>query len=67
MLKSILNAFKSPDLRKKIGFTFALLALYRLGTFVPVPGVDAQSIANVNPIFFRRSGDLKALRMDLST
>ena len=46
MLKSILNAFKSPDLRKKIGFTFALLALYRLGTFVPVPGVDAQSIAD---------------------
>ena len=46
MLKSILNAFKSPDLRKKIGFTFAVLALYRLGTFVPVPGVDAQSIAN---------------------
>ena len=45
MLKSILNAFKSPDLRKKIGFTFAVLALYRLGTFVPVPGVDAQSIA----------------------
>ena len=46
MLKSILNAFKSPDLRKKIGFTFAVLALYRLGTFVPVPGVDAQSIAS---------------------
>ena len=46
MLKSILNAFKSPDLRKKIGFTFAMLALYRLGTFVPVPGVDAQSIAD---------------------
>jgi preprotein translocase subunit SecY len=46
LLKSILNAFKSPDLRKKIGFTFAILALYRLGTYVPVPGVDAQSIAD---------------------
>ena len=32
MLKSILNAFKSADLRKKIAFTFALLAIYRLGT-----------------------------------
>ena len=43
MLKSILNAFKSPDLRKKIAFTFAMLAIYRLGTFVPVPGVNAQA------------------------
>ena len=46
MLKSILNAFKSPELRKKIAFTFALLAIYRLGTFVPVPGVDAKGIAD---------------------
>ncbi len=46
MLKSILNAFKSADLRKKIAFTFALLAVYRLGTYVPVPGVDAQRIAD---------------------
>ena len=46
MLKSILNAFKSPELRKKIAFTFAILAVYRLGTFVPNPGVDTNEINN---------------------
>ncbi len=46
MLKAILNAFKSAELRKKIAFTFAMLAIYRFGTYVPVPGVDAQGIAD---------------------
>jgi preprotein translocase subunit SecY len=46
VLKSILNAFKSPELRKKIFFTFAILALYRLGTFVPIPGVNADRIGD---------------------
>jgi preprotein translocase subunit SecY len=46
LLRSILNAFKSPDLRKKIAFTFAILAIYRLGTYVPVPGVDPGGIGD---------------------
>ena len=46
MLRSILNAFKSPELRKKIAFTFALLAIYRFGTYVPVPGVNTSQIGN---------------------
>jgi preprotein translocase subunit SecY len=46
VLKSILNAFKSPELRKKILFTFGILAIYRFGTYVPNPGVDANEINN---------------------
>jgi preprotein translocase subunit SecY len=46
VLRSILNAFKSPELRKKIAFTFALLAIYRFGTYVPVPGVNTSQIGN---------------------
>jgi len=46
MLKSVLNAFRSPELRKKLFFTFALLAIYRFGTFVPVPGVSRAGIAD---------------------
>jgi preprotein translocase subunit SecY len=46
VLKSILSAFKSPELRKKILFTFAMLAIYRFGTYVPNPGVDANEIDN---------------------
>nr|WP_156267559.1 preprotein translocase subunit SecY [Kocuria sediminis] len=31
---------RTPDLRRKLGFTLALIVLYRLGTFIPAPGVD---------------------------
>lgn len=41
MLDSIKNIFKIPDLRKKVLFTALILIIYRLGSFVPVPGVNA--------------------------
>jgi preprotein translocase subunit SecY len=44
MLSALLNSFKVPELRKKLLFTFGMLALYRLGTFVPVPGVDLAAV-----------------------
>jgi preprotein translocase subunit SecY len=44
VLSTILNAFKVADIRKKLLFTFALLALYRLGAFIPVPGVDVNAV-----------------------
>jgi preprotein translocase subunit SecY len=37
-------ALRTPDLRKKIFFTLGLLALYRLGSVVPTPGVDYTAI-----------------------
>ncbi|PZU43711.1 MAG: preprotein translocase subunit SecY [Arsenicicoccus sp.] len=40
MLSAFVRAFKTPDLRKKILFTLAIMALYRLGTHIPTPGVD---------------------------
>src|SRR6266702_5322415 len=40
MLKAFVNAFKIPDLRKKILFTLAIIAVFRLGSHVPVPDVD---------------------------
>ena len=40
MLRAFANAFKIPDLRGKILFTLAIIAVYRLGSFVPIPGVD---------------------------
>ena len=45
MLKSIISAFKVPDLRRKILFTLAILALYRLGAYVPVPGIPFAEFA----------------------
>ncbi len=45
MLRSILDAFKVPELRKKILFTLAILALYRFGAYVPVPGIPFHEFA----------------------
>ncbi|MDR2196834.1 MAG: preprotein translocase subunit SecY [Coriobacteriales bacterium] len=47
MLSAILNAFRVPDLRKKILFTLAIIALYRLGAFVPVPGIPVDALTEV--------------------
>ena len=41
MFEPLINCFRIPELRKKILFTLGMLILFRLGTFVPVPGVDA--------------------------
>ena len=40
MLKAFLNAFRLPDLRNKILFTLFIIAVYRFGSYVPVPVVD---------------------------
>ncbi len=44
MLQSLLNAWRLPDLRKKLLFTAMIIAIYRFGCFVPVPGVDVDAI-----------------------
>jgi preprotein translocase subunit SecY len=41
-LESFANIFRVPDLRKRVLFTLALLAVYRLGGHIPTPGVDVQ-------------------------
>ncbi len=45
MLKTLRNVFKIPDLRNKVLFTLLLLALYRIGFHVPLPGVNQESMA----------------------
>ena len=44
MLKTLPNMFKVPDLRTKILFTLFILALYRLGSFIPAPGIDVDAV-----------------------
>src|SRR6476661_6252048 len=44
MLSTIFSAFRVPDIRKKLAFTALLLGLYRLGSHIPVPGVDVQAV-----------------------
>ncbi len=38
------HAFKTPDLRKKLLFTLGIIVVYRLGTHIPVPGVDYRTV-----------------------
>ena len=44
MISTILNAFRVADIREKLLFTAAMLALYRLGEFIPVPGVNTEAL-----------------------
>ncbi|MEJ7894110.1 MAG: preprotein translocase subunit SecY [Solirubrobacteraceae bacterium] len=44
MLSTILNSFRVAEIRRKLLFTAAILALYRLGSFIPVPGVDTEAV-----------------------
>jgi preprotein translocase subunit SecY len=44
VLQTIANAFAIPEIRRKLLFTAAMLALYRLGAYIPAPGVDLDAV-----------------------
>ena len=45
MFDNFLNIFRIPDLRKRVLFTLAMLAVYRLGSHIPTPGINADMLA----------------------
>lgn len=47
MLSKIANIFRVPDLKKKVLFTAFILVLYRLGSFIPVPGVNPTILGQI--------------------
>jgi len=44
MLQSLRTAFRIGDLRRRIFFTFWMFVVFRIGTHVPVPGIDTEVI-----------------------
>ena len=52
MLSWLANAWRVPELRRRVLYTALILALYRLGSWIPAPGVDSASIQN----FFNSGG-----------
>ncbi len=44
MLQSLRNIWDIPDLRKRVLFTLGLLAVFRLGSHIPTPGINAQAL-----------------------
>ena len=51
MISTILSAFTVKDIRKKLAFTAALLALYRIGSHIPVPGIDIEAVEQIQEEF----------------
>jgi preprotein translocase subunit SecY len=51
MLRTIANAFSVADIRKKLAFTAAMLLLYRLGAYIPAPGVDLNAVKELENNF----------------
>ena len=47
MFQTLRNAWKIPDLRKKILFTILLLVVFRFGSFIPVPGLNKEALASL--------------------
>ncbi|MCM8789731.1 MAG: preprotein translocase subunit SecY, partial [Candidatus Omnitrophica bacterium] len=45
MLEAFVNSFKIPDLKRRLLITAALIAVYRIGCFVPTPGIDGTALA----------------------
>ncbi len=52
MFESLKNIFSIADLRKRVVFTFLMLAVYRVGGHIPVPGINFQALE----AFFRQQG-----------
>ena len=50
--QSLVNAWKLPELRTKVLFTAAMIAIYRFGAYVPVPGIDVAALKQ----FFEEGG-----------
>ena len=44
MIKTIVNAFKTPDVRKRILYTLLLIVIFRFGCFITIPGVDTVAL-----------------------
>lgn len=47
LIQTIKNIFKIEELRKRLGYTFLLILVYRFGSFVVLPGIDSAMLANM--------------------
>lgn len=45
-METLINIFRIPELRKRILFTLSMLAVYRIGVFITLPGVDREKMAD---------------------
>ncbi len=67
MLQAFLNVFRIPELRNKLLFTIAMLAIYRIGFWVPLSGVDQSRLAAFFESANEESGAAQKLTQYIST
>ena len=60
MFSAVARIFRTPDLRKKIGFTLGIIAIFRLGSFLPAPFV-APAGERIGEIWFEPPPELPEL------
>ena len=63
MLKGIANAFRVPELRKKLLLTAGILLLYRFGAYLPVPGVPFQDMLSAYQTGLSSNGAMAVLNL----
>jgi preprotein translocase subunit SecY len=51
MLQMFLQSFRVPEIRKKLAFTAGMLALYRIGAYIPAPGINVQAVKDISENF----------------
>ena len=51
MLDALRNIFRVPELKKRVLFSLAMLAVYRIGCHIPTPGIDRMALSH----FFKQA------------
>jgi preprotein translocase subunit SecY len=51
VVKTFLNSFRVPEIRKKLAFTAGMLALYRIGAYIPAPGINIDAVEDISNNF----------------
>jgi preprotein translocase subunit SecY len=47
VMATILNSFRVPEIRRKLAFTAGMLLLYRIGSYIPAPGINTEAVKNI--------------------
>src|SRR5919198_4609238 len=50
MLRTFLTSFRVPEIRKKLAFTAAMLALYRIGAYIPAPSINVDAVKHISQL-----------------
>ena len=67
LLSALVNAWRIPELRRKLIFTLSMIAIYEVGLFIPVPGVNGAELGRIfNELAQQSGGGLLSL-MDMFT